>query len=80
MVKKKKYSEDNFPGYLPNGDLPPGWEFPPDIDDSTITASKIAQATLEGDDFIPQNEAEQELKEEIAEIEAEGGTVEIPND
>jgi len=31
-----------------------------EIDDSTITASKVAEATLLGDKFIPQNKAEEQ--------------------
>lgn len=48
-----------------------------DIDYSTITPSLIAKATLLGDKFEPQNEAERRLKEEIASCE---GIVEIPGE
>jgi len=51
-----------------------------EIDDSTITASKVAEATLLGDKFIPQNKAEQQLKDEIAWCEKNGFTIDIPKD
>ena len=51
-----------------------------EIDDSTITASKVAEATMLGDKFIPQNKAEQRLKDEVAWIEKNGGTVDIPGE
>lgn len=55
-------------------------DYDDEIDDSTITASKVAEATLLGDKFIPQNEAEQQLKDEIAWCEKNGWIVDIPND
>jgi len=73
----KKYDDDAvFPGYLPDGSLPKGWEYD-DTDDSTITASRVAEAVRLGDKFIPQNEAEQELKDEIAEA-PEGAIIDTP--
>ena len=51
-----------------------------DLDYSTITPSLIAKATLLGDKFEPQNEAERLLKEEIAACEADGGMVDVPSD
>ena len=78
MAKKIEYSEDNFPGYNPDGSLPKGWEYPAEIDDSTITASKVAEAVRLGKDFVPLNVAEQELKDEIANA-PEGAIIEIPN-
>lgn len=64
--KTKEYDDDAvFPGYLPDGSLPEGWEYD-NTDDSTITASRVAEAVRLGDAFVPQNETEQELKDEIA--------------
>jgi hypothetical protein len=48
-----------------------------EMDLSTITASRIAEAVNLGDDFIPLNPAEEYLKKEIKEHE---GIVGIPND
>ena len=66
MKQKKQKEELDFPGYNEDGSLPEGWEYD-NIDDSTITASKVAEAVRLGEAFIPQNKAEQELKDEIAE-------------
>ena len=79
---KKVKKEVEFPGYLPNGDLPPGWEYPSEeelAEEDGITPELIARATLEGKDFVPKNAAEQELKDEIAEIEESGGMVDVPD-
>jgi len=48
-----------------------------EMDLSTITASRIAEAVNLGDDFVPQNPAEEYLKKEIKE---HGGMVDIPGD
>jgi len=64
--KPKKYNDYAvFPGYLPDGSLPEGWEYDK-TDYSTITASRVTEAAKLGDAFVPLNEAEQELKDEIA--------------
>ncbi len=48
-----------------------------DMDLDSITPEKIAQATLEGDDFVPQNEAEEYLKKEIKEAGDAGAVIDI---
>lgn len=45
----------------------------------TITASLIAKAVMEGEDFEPKNEAQRQLKKDIANL-PEGEIYEIPND
>ena len=58
----------------------PDAELDDEIDDSTITAAKVAEATNLGEAFIPQNQAEQELKDEIAWAKEQGFTIEVPKD
>ncbi len=73
---KKEEEEDVFPGYNEDGSLPEGWEADTTNYD-TITAEKVAEAIKLGDAFVPANEAEQELKDEIAEAPA-GTIIDVP--
>lgn len=75
-----KSKETELPVIGPNGELPEGWEYPGEVDDSTITAKRVSEAIMQGEDFIPANEAEEELKEEIAEVMEDGGMIEVPAD
>lgn len=80
MSDKKKAEEMELPQIGPNGELPEGWEYPGETDDSTITAKRVSEATMQGEDFIPANPAEEELKEEITQAMEEGAIIEVPSD
>lgn len=75
-VEKKDQPEDVFPGYNPDGSLPEGWE-EDTVNYDTITSAKVAEAIKLGDAFVPANEAEQELKDEIAEA-PKGAIIDVP--
>ncbi len=58
--------------------LKPWQEDNDELDDSTITAAKVNQITREGESYVPQNEAEKLLKDEIMDAMAEGAIIDVP--
>lgn len=66
----------DIPVYDKDGNLPPGWGYEEPLEgEETITGDLIAKATMEGENFVPKNAAQEALKKEIAETD---GIVDIP--